>query len=242
MNNERLGGFVVCVIFCLAVLAGLFVAGRFFLYQDWPIHAILVGIFSYGVICSVVIFNLDQHHYDRFGSANFITLLRGTINAWLINVLVAWSFIPSSAYTEWLFITFALLSFFLDGLDGFLARRENLSSSFGARFDIEIDGLLMTILAIAAWMSGLSVVVLCVAGLHYGFMILKVFLPWMRRDLFPSFRRKSGCVIQIAVLLIAVIPVIPIETRGFLIIAGFLFLLYSYSVDIIWLYENKTIN
>ena len=39
----------------------------------------------------------------------------------------------------------------LDGLDGWLARHAGMASAFGARFDVEVDALLIQALAILAW-------------------------------------------------------------------------------------------
>ena len=41
----------------------------------------------------------------------------------------------------------------LDGVDGWLARRSGIASAFGARFDMEIDALLILVLAVLAWRS-----------------------------------------------------------------------------------------
>ena len=42
----------------------------------------------------------------------------------------------------------------LDGLDGWLARRAGMASAFGARFDVEVDALLIQALAILTWRYG----------------------------------------------------------------------------------------
>ena len=39
----------------------------------------------------------------------------------------------------------------LDGVDGWLARRDQTASRFGARFDMEIDALLILALSVLAW-------------------------------------------------------------------------------------------
>ena len=39
----------------------------------------------------------------------------------------------------------------LDGVDGWLARRHRIASAFGARFDMEIDALLILALSVLAW-------------------------------------------------------------------------------------------
>ena len=42
----------------------------------------------------------------------------------------------------------------LDGADGWLARRSGIASEFGARFDMEVDALLIMALAMLAWQHG----------------------------------------------------------------------------------------
>ena len=92
----------------------------------------------------------------------------------------------------------------LDGVDGWLARRTGMASAFGARFDMEIDALLIQVLADpgVAVRQGRPWVLLS-GLLRYIFVAAGWVLPWMRAPLFPSRRRKAICVVQIAGLILA---------------------------------------
>ena len=95
----------------------------------------------------------------------------------------------------------------LDALDGWLARRLGLVSAFGARFDVEIDALLLLILA-AAGLAGRP-------GRRLGpgdrppALWLRAggaLQPWLRAPLPPSRRRKAICAQQGVTLLICLLP------------------------------------
>ncbi len=98
----------------------------------------------------------------HFGLANWVTLLRlmGSLG------LLA-SFTPSKGA-----VAFALLLWFLDGIDGWLAVRLNLASPFGELFDKETDAFftlaLSTLLYCAA---GVPAWILIAGGLRYGFVL-----------------------------------------------------------------------
>src|SRR5205814_1162814 len=95
----------------------------------------------------------------------------------------------------------------LDGVDGWLARKSRMVSAFGARFDMEVDALLIQALAILAWQYGKAGAWVLASGLlRYVFVAAGGVWPWLRRPLFVSTRRKVVCVVQIAGLLIALVP------------------------------------
>ena len=97
----------------------------------------------------------------------------------------------------------------LDGADGWLARRQQIASDFGARFDMEIDALLILVLAIlvsrfekaGAWVivSGLLRYIFAGAGRYW---------PWLAAPLPPSRRRQAICVVQIVALTCALLPAV----------------------------------
>ena len=71
--------------------------------------------------------------------------------------------------------------------------------------------------------------------MRYGFVAAGIMLPRLNGELFPSFRRKLVCVIQISVLCLILIPFVtpPYSTAAaaFSLVA----LVYSFSVDVLYL-------
>lgn len=85
----------------------------------------------------------SAHHSP--GPAVQITLLR----AILVGILAGLAATPGAPAT-WIG-ALAWLAFALDGLDGFVARRTKMASGWGARLDIELDGLFVLVLGLALW-------------------------------------------------------------------------------------------
>jgi phosphatidylglycerophosphate synthase len=133
----------------------------------------------------------------------------------------------------------SLLATALDGVDGWLARRHGIASDFGARFDMEIDALLILALAIlvsqfekaGAWViaSGL---------LRYLFVGAGSYWPWLRAPLPPSRRRQAICVLQIIALTLALVPAIQPPLSTMLAAAALASLAASFLMDILWLWRR----
>ena len=86
----------------------------------------------------------------------------------------------------------------LDGVDGWLARRSGMSSAFGARFDMEVDALLILALSVLAWHHGKAGAWVLLSGLlRYVFLAAGWTWPRMQRPLPASRRRQAVCVIQV---------------------------------------------
>ncbi len=95
----------------------------------------------------------------------------------------------------------------LDGVDGWLARRHGIASRFGARFDMEIDALLILALSVLAWRHDKAGAWVIASGmLRYAFVAAGTVAPWLRGALPPSRRRQTICVIQIAALTLVMLP------------------------------------
>ena len=74
----------------------------------------------------------------------------------------------------------------LDGVDGWLARRTGMVSAFGARFDMEVDALLIQVLAILAWQHGKAGAWILASGLlRYLFVAAGWVWTWMRSQRDP---------------------------------------------------------
>ncbi|MEZ5583441.1 MAG: CDP-alcohol phosphatidyltransferase family protein [Candidatus Competibacteraceae bacterium] len=79
--------------------------------------------------------------------------------------------VPFSDKGFWLMILIAISVVLLDGVDGWLARRSNTVSDFGARFDMETDALLIAVLALLVWrLDKVGVWILLAGALRYLFV------------------------------------------------------------------------
>src|SRR5262245_15427822 len=133
----------------LAAVSGLSIlACREWRLTVWyPIKA--SGLFSLVMLTALA--RLRQYHpFPSFGVANLVTTARAALGV-LLTSLIGESVSGRLAATA---ASVALVVLALDGLDGWLARRANMLSAFGARFDVEVDALLIQTLAILAWQEG----------------------------------------------------------------------------------------
>ena len=136
----------------------------------------------------------------------------------------------------WWTLALATLAMALDGVDGRVARRTGSETSFGARFDMEVDALLLLALSGIAWGTGKAGAwVLLIGGLRYLFVLAGGPIPALRGALPPSLRRKTVCVVQGVSLLVGVAPPTPPPIAGGILAAALLVLGYSFAVDAVWL-------
>jgi len=180
-----------------------------------------------------------DYPHDRLGLGNLVTLIRLGLVATLVAPL--WM----GAGPSWSVLALATLAFALDGLDGWLARRQGLTSAFGARFDMEVDSALALVLALNAAVGAgmtpiLAGIVVVVLGLpRYAFLAVGLALPWMRRDLPPRFARKAVCVLQIAVLIALQAPGLPSYLVVVMVPAAAAALVWSFVRDGVWLWKAR---
>jgi len=186
----------------------------------------------YGVM-ALLLWRARDHAPQPFGWANRITLLRGVLLIWLAGALIN----PDS-FDPWTVATVALLILSLDGVDGFLARRLQQASEFGARFDMEVDAALILLLCLLL-AERLGAWVLVIGLLRYGFLMAMSVWPWLAQPLPGSFRRKLVCVWQVASLIVALVPGVPLMLVNVALGSSLLLLLYSFAVDILWLRKNR---
>ncbi len=191
------------------------------------------AICAYGAAVLVLVWLLPLHQpRSRLGPANQVTLARAVLTA-LLAALVGEAGVPTVAWTA---LALALTAELLDGLDGHLARRWGWVSPFGARFDMEIDTLLLAVLAVLVWsMDKAGPWVLAAGLLRYLFVAAGHLWRPLQRPLPPSRRRQAICVIQVLSLTLALAPVVTPPWSGLLAAAGLTLLGWSFAVDYTWL-------
>jgi phosphatidylglycerophosphate synthase len=200
-----------------------------------PTSHLLLALTLYGVLAAVV---LRGHSGDvagrGLGAANRITLGRST----LVMALVALTLWPAELAPRgyWWILGLATVAMALDGVDGQVARRTRSESAFGARFDMEVDQLLLLALSALAWRGGkVGVWVLLIGAIRYLFVLAGWIWPAMQRPLPPSFRRKTVCVVQGVALVASVAPIVSAPQATAASAAALLLLIYSFAVDTWWL-------
>jgi phosphatidylglycerophosphate synthase len=196
------------------------------------LYALKAVLLFGGVVVLAAAFLHEHRPHPRLGPANQITLGRGLI-AVLLGALVGEGI---GGLVAWTAFALALLAEALDGLDGWLARHRGWVSAFGARFDMELDALLVAVLSLLIWTSGKAGAWVLLAGImRYLFVGLTYAFPWMARPLPPSRRRQAVCVVQVLTLAAALAPVWPYPWSALVAASGLALLSYSFALDMIWL-------
>jgi phosphatidylglycerophosphate synthase len=199
-----------------------------------------VGMALFALTGAVVLARLGRFHpHGRFGLANGITVLR----AGGASVFVALALEPALVAGEaaaWAAAGGVALLLAFDGLDGVIARRQGLGSAFGARFDMEVDAVL--ILALAALGLGLGKTgpwILGLGLLRYAFVVAGLLLPALARPLPPSRRRSAVCVLQVVALGVLLAPPVAPQLSTALAATAGAMLVASFATDVAWLLRRR---
>jgi phosphatidylglycerophosphate synthase len=181
----------------------------------------------------LVLRGLPVHHpFHSIGAANVATSARGV----LVALLAALAGEQAGELGQLIALLIGSVAAALDGLDGWLARRSQMTSAFGARFDMETDALLILVLSVLAWQLGKAGAWVLLSGvMRYAFVIAASWLPWLRAPLPPSFRRKTVAVIQTVALLLTIAPFVQPSWSTPIAALALTALSLSFLTDIVWL-------
>lgn len=172
-----------------------------------------------------------------FGWANRATLLRG---AMIISLFAVAPFSGQMGTGLWLYGITALIALVLDGVDGKIARKTDSQTAFGARFDMELDALLILGLCLAVIALEKAGIWLIALGLmRYVFVAAAHFRTWLNHPLPESFRRKTVCVWQIVTLMVAILPPVSPLFASTTLATALMLLAWSFFVDVRWLYQRS---
>jgi phosphatidylglycerophosphate synthase len=196
-----------------------------------------LAVFTLGAAC--VWRALPAHApHARFGPGNGVTALRLA----MVALLAAGVGEPATRapVLAWAAVVLATVAALLDAVDGPLARRRHLASSFGARFDMETDAFLILVLSVLVLQFGKAGAwVLAAGAMRYAFVLAAGVWPWLAAPLPPSLRRKTVCVVQIVMLIVCLGPIIPVAWSTAIAATGLAALVYSFGVDIVWLARQR---
>jgi phosphatidylglycerophosphate synthase len=222
-----IGGLVAQVVLLdlLAVTAGIGAAG-------W-----ITGLACAVVIVGALARGLARDPESRLGVASWVTLARATL-AVGVAALVAHSLAHDIPVA--LLVSLSAVALVLDAIDGPLARRTGTSTALGARFDGEVDALL--ILALSVYVAGMyGAWVLAIGALRYVFLAGELLLPWMRPTLPPRRWRRVVAAAQGIVLTVAAADVLPRGLMEIVLAVALAALAVSMGECVWWLWRRRNL-
>jgi phosphatidylglycerophosphate synthase len=169
-----------------------------------------VGGWLAGVAYGVAAVGLLSHALRRSGAvapgpADLVTSARsvlvGGVAALVVDSFVAP--VPVGVLTG-----LAVAALVLDAVDGRVARYTRTVSAVGARFDMEVDSILVLLLSVYVARS-LGAWVLAIGSVRYAYWVAGRVLPWLREPVPPRYWCKVVAAVQGIVLVIAVSGLLP---------------------------------
>jgi phosphatidylglycerophosphate synthase len=194
-----------------------------------------VAVFSTMIAVALVTMR-DHHPFPYFGAANWVTMLRGVLVAVAASLITE----PATSAVAWTVVVLTATITGLDGIDGWLARRARMSSTFGARFDMETDAFFMLVLSLTVWhhhKAGLWVI--SIGLMRYLFVAAGWAFPWLRRPLRSTWRGKTVAVGQLVALGVALLPAVPAPAGSRAVAAALAALVWSFAIDTRFLYNER---
>lgn len=177
-----------------------------------------------------------RHPGTSFGPANTVTLARSVLVAVTAGLIGT---VPTPT-TTLIATVIAFVALLMDGLDGWVARRTNTSSEYGAQLDMELDAVLTLVLCalLIDWNITGSWVLFC--GLaRYVWIAIQAVTPWFCRPLPPAFRRKTACVLGVLGLTGALAPWPSPTVNLGLALTATCALAVSFGIDAGWLIQRR---
>ncbi|HET6547911.1 MAG TPA: CDP-alcohol phosphatidyltransferase family protein [Solirubrobacter sp.] len=207
----------------LVGLAGLGAAGE------------VVGVACAVTMAALLARALARGPDARLGPASWVTLARASL-AVGVAALAADSFAHDTPVA--LLVTLAAVALVLDAVDGAVARHTGTATALGARFDGEVDAVLVLALSVyvapayGAW-------VLAIGAARYVFLAGEWLLPWMRAPLPRRRWRRLVAAAQGIVLTIAAAGVLPRALTQALLVAALALLAVSMGECAWWLWRRR---
>lgn len=194
----------------------------------------LAGVGSALAGNAFLVVGLRRSGERALGVANAVTLARTTLVGG-VAALVPSSFGQVSAVSA--IVTLAAIALALDAVDGWIARRTNTITPVGARFDGEVDALLILVLSVFVARS-IGPWVLAIGLMRYVFLVAGL-LPWMRVTLPPRYWRKVVAATQGIVLTVAAAGVLPHAWSAAAVVLALILLVESFGRDVRWLVVKR---
>jgi len=164
------------------------------------------------------------------GAANQVTLARATLVGGVTALVAAGASGPQLV----VLVAIGSVAIALDGLDGYLARRNNTVSVLGARFDMEVDAFLILVLSVLVCRT-VGPWVLAIGLMRYAFVAAMFLVPRLN----GSVARKVVAAMQGGLLVAAAAPIWPLEVAVGLAAVALVALAWSFGRDVWWLLAHR---
>ncbi len=223
------------LVWQLGVLAGLHAVVGLDL-AGW-----IVGI-GCGLVTTVCLTSgLARRGSSTLGPADLVTLFRATLVGG-VAALTADSIGNSRLSQElvWTLVAMTAVALVLDGVDGQVARRTGTSSELGARFDMEVDALLILVLSIFV-ASSVGPWVLLIGAARYLRLFSVLPLPWMRGEAPARYWGKVVAATQGVVLTVTAAGVLPAAVSGAALGLSLGLLAESFGREVWWLWRQHVV-
>lgn len=194
-----------------------------------PAEAALGLVGSAGLVVTVA---FARSGLDTFGVPNAVTTIRLGLALALPLMLPT----DPTGPPGWAPAVIAATALALDGVDGWLARRLGQRTEFGARFDMEVDTVLLVTTTFALLSLGRAGPwVLLGPALRPVFVLAGALFPWLAAPLPPSRRRRAVCGTALGALVLALTPLASPTVGTTLAGLAVSALAGSFLADIAWL-------
>lgn len=200
-----------------------------------PSALALAATLTYFLMAALIVWHWPSM-WRPLGAANRVTLVRAALVAVVAGALF---FPPAAQRSAFALAALSTAALVLDGVDGWVARRTDSASAFGARFDMELDAFFILVLCVAlVQLDKAGVWVLAIGAMRYLFLLAMHVLPWLAGALPASFRRKLVCVVQVASLLLCVLPWVTPPVSTYIVLLALIALTLSFALDVRWLFVH----
>lgn len=166
------------------------------------------------------------------GPAGLVTLARATLVG-VVTALVADGLATGATHVA-LLVGITVMALVLDAVDGRVARSTGTVTPLGARFDMEVDAVLLLVLGVHVAML-VGPWALAIGLVRYAFVVAGHAAPWLRGTLPPRYSAKVVAALQGVVLVTAASGILPAALTVALVAAALGLLTWSFARDVAWL-------
>jgi phosphatidylglycerophosphate synthase len=197
----------------------------------------LVGTACGLMTTALLSYGLTRSGATTLGAANRVTLTRAALVGGVAATVADGLIQPVSVAP---LVGLAVAALVLDGVDGWVARRTGTVSALGARFDMEVDALLILVLSVYVARS-VGPWVLVMGAARYLAWAAGSLVPWMRVTVPPRYWRKPVAAIQGIVLTAAVAHILPAAVMNAALVVAIVLLAESFGRDVVWQWRQRRI-